>query len=356
MKLPLSRVGLAHPLISPWWAEPTLRSRRRPALTRTEVLFLIAFAALAFALLFPYVYRQRLMQRRLWCEKRQIEVSKAILGYEDVAHHFPGFRNLQAESALGSNQSTGWVFPILPYLGREADRANPATYEDLFAAHGPDGPDATRGQPPDAFLMELVCPDHRPASASDRSNWLGWVVNSGLPDVQNDKGIPPDWPANGVFLDYVSRKPAADYQVSLEYVNKHDGAEHTLLLSENIDAGRWTDFEEPKVAFVWVANLVNGEPSPQGALFRINRRRGEGDGTVQFARPSSYHRGGVNVVFCDGSTQFLSETMDYTLFCRLMTPNGASVKMAGSEEPVPAAYRQGISPQREDKKEPGEIK
>lgn len=307
------------------------------------MLFLVVLAAVGLALLIPYVYRQRLMQRRQWCEKRQIDVSKAILAYEEAKGRFPGYRNLQAKTAAGKQQATGWVYPILPYLGTEAEEAGSGQYAPLFTAHGPEGPEATRGLPPDQFLAELVCPDHRPANESERPNWLGWVVNSGMPDVKNDQGLPPDWPANGVFLDYFSRPASADCQVTLDSINAHDGAEHTLLLSENVDAGRWTDFEEPRVAFVWVANLVNGEPSPQGVLFRINRRRGEGDGTMQFARPSSYHRGGVNAVFCDGSTRFLSENMDYLVFCRLMTPDGTLTKQAGTTNPVPAVYLQAVS-------------
>lgn len=315
----------------------------RNGLSKMEILFLVALAAIGLMLLVPYVYKQRLMQRRQWCEKRQTDVATSILGFEDAVHSFPGYRNLQAESVDGKRYATGWVFPILPYLAREADPANAASYDEVYSQHGPTGPAETRGTPPVLFLSDLVCPDHRPGAQGAKGNWLAWVVNSGLPDAPQAKELPPDWPANGVFLDFFSREPAADYRVSLDYVNEHDGAEHTLLLSENVDAGRWTDFDEPRVAFVWAANMVNGEPIPQGVLFRINRRRGEGDGSLAFARPSSYHRGGVNAVFCDGRTSFLSENMDYVLFCRLMTPAGDKVRQAGSEELVPEAYRQKSS-------------
>lgn len=310
---------------------------------------LAGLGAIGLALLFPYVYKQRLMQRRNLCEKRQTDVATALLGFENAVHTFPGYRNLQAETDEGERRATGWVFPLLPYLAGETDPAHSASFDDVFTNHGPAGPAATRGTPPEMFVAELVCPDHQPGAEQRNSTWLAWVVNSGLPDAPGTKNIPPDWPANGVFLDYYSRDPTADYGVSLDFLNQHDGADHTLLLSENVDAGRWTDSEEPRVAFVWVANLVNGEPSPQGVLFRINRRRGEGDGTVQFARPSSYHRGGVNAVFCDSSTRFLSESMDYIVFCRLMTPAGDRVRQAGSQEQMPAAYRQ--EPPREGKEE-----
>lgn len=57
-------------------------------------------------------------------------------------------------------------------------------------------------------------------------------------------------------------------------------------------------------------------------------------GSFPFA--TSYHRGGSNFVFCDGSTRFLSATIDGSVYARLITP-------AGSQ--LPPSLRQGrLSP------------
>ena len=40
------------------------------------------------------------------------------------------------------------------------------------------------------------------------------------------------------------------------------------------------------------------------------------------ARPSSEHKGGVNVVFADGHVQFLKTDIDYTVYARLMSSDG----------------------------------
>ena len=40
-----------------------------------------------------------------------------------------------------------------------------------------------------------------------------------------------------------------------------------------------------------------------------------------YARPSSYHPGGVNVIYCDGHLGFLTEGVEYVVFRQLMTSN-----------------------------------
>ena len=47
--------------------------------------------------------------------------------------------------------------------------------------------------------------------------------------------------------------------------------------------------------------------------------------------PSSNHPGGVNVLFCDGSARFLNDTIDGTVYSKLITPQGSK---------LPAIYRQ----------------
>jgi hypothetical protein len=301
---------------------PGRRHLRRSGLTRTETVLLVLFFAGALALLIPYVYRQRLMQRRTLCEKRQLDTAQAILAFESLHARFPGYCNAlsvaeedgQVIPADGTRSVpatlTGWVLPILEHLGRDSK----------------------------SLVPEIVCPDNPPPDPPNNATWMAWVVNSGLPDVPNELGLPPDWPANGVFLDRCTKPLLPEAETSLAYVNAHDGAENTFLLSENIDAGRTTDTAEAKVAFVWTPGMVAGEPSPNGVVLRINKKRGEGNGAMLFARPSSNHRQGVNVVFCDTSTRFLSEGIDYFVYCRLMTPDDAGLKLAGSQDPIPPPY------------------
>ena len=112
--------------------------------------------------------------------------------------------------------------------------------------------------------------------------------------------------------------------------------------TENLDARGYLDSEEFDVGFVW-RDESDGRRSDR--LLAINQRGGERpDGAsseiaYQFARPSSFHVGGVNVVYCDGSTQFLPEDIDYVLFALLMSCDDQDVRTAGSKQPVSTLYR-----------------
>ena len=50
---------------------------------------------------------------------------------------------------------------------------------------------------------------------------------------------------------------------------------------------------------------------------------------------SSYHSGGANFVFCDGSVKFLRDSIDYVnVFQCLATPEGAEVPTGDPAEPA----------------------
>src|SRR5688572_16278153 len=128
------------------------------------------------------------MQRRTLCEKRQLDTAKAILAFESLHGYFPGYCNTLSEDDSEA-VPTGWVLPILEHLGRDSK----------------------------SLVPELVCPDNRPPDPPNNATWMAWVVNSGLPDVPNELGLPPDWPANGVFLDRCAKPLLPEAETSLAY-------------------------------------------------------------------------------------------------------------------------------------------
>jgi prepilin-type processing-associated H-X9-DG protein len=48
-------------------------------------------------------------------------------------------------------------------------------------------------------------------------------------------------------------------------------------------------------------------------------------GGLAYARPSSAHPGGVNVMFCDNHYRFIAEDIPYHVFTQLMTPRQKGV-------------------------------
>ncbi|MCH8922148.1 MAG: DUF1559 domain-containing protein, partial [Planctomycetes bacterium] len=192
-----------------------------------------------------------------------------------------------------------------------------------FAAYGADGPDETRGVVPEVFLPGLLCPSDFGESIDRRSTSMSYVANAGMPDEQRiELGLKMNQ-LDGVFFDHFTGVKVPDVSTSL--LRKRGQLSATLMLSENVDAGKWTDHEEPLVGFVWLPGPAPGEAPSTNVLLRINQQTGEGDGSARFARPSSRHAGGVNVMYCDGHGDFLFDEIDYDVFCRLMSPDDALI-------------------------------
>ncbi len=197
--------------------------------------------------------------------------------------------------------------------------------------------------------------------------------------------MPRDWADNGVFFDRYTGDPRVQgggsgssgssgsgssqssqiVTMSSAYIMRGDGMQNTVLVSENVDAGNYTDQAEAKLGMIWngtgTVNTSSDPPNlnPSDDNMRINRGTGMSDlqgGSVQttsssassssgntsssptasvFARPSSYHPGGVNMAFCDGRVQFVGQDIDYYVYCMLMSSNGARVRKPGTNNVLP---------------------
>ena len=331
---------------------------QRRAIAVREVVVIAVLAMMLLMLLVIWLSRTRTGSQRVNCERRQQQTALAIMQHDASQDHYPGFKNVQAIDQRGDAQPTGWVFEVLPFLGYALEQpAGPigdlrqiATdpnierpYADLFEDHGPAGPDALRGRPPRQRIRELLCPDDPSKRADEQSvldsNPLSWIVNTGLPDANAFGHLPADWNANGIFQNRFDKGAADQPDISSRWVEDRDGLDNTLMLSENVDAGQWTNTAEPLLGFTWALGLQDGEAVPGEALLAINQLRGAGDGTPKFARPSSFHPQGVNVVYAGGRTQFLSEAIDWLVYTRLMTSDGQNARLPGTASPIPAAYQ-----------------
>ena len=76
--------------------------------------------------------------------------------------------------------------------------------------------------------------------------------------------------------------------------------------------------------------------TPISARACINYGTSLGD-EGSFPYPYSNHSGGINVLFCDGSVKFLSETIDGTVYSKLLTPQGEKLPPAIRQLPVDAS-------------------
>ncbi len=173
-------------------------------------------------------------------------------------------------------------------------------------------------------------------------------------------------------------------QATVRPTDIRDGTSKTLLLSENVQAGPWVTFlpggplqrvsVDPSVSsttmfapssatpipnvpviprgrfyttFHWfylkdatqqlmehphittntslTATVIGASPDTLWAKINAMVTElpiGKGPQSPYQARPSSFHTGGVNVTFADGSGAFISENMAYHVYQQLMTPYG----------------------------------
>ncbi|MCC9605035.1 DUF1559 domain-containing protein [Blastopirellula sp. JC732] len=291
-----------------------------------EVIIVGGLIGLVFLMLAPLILRSRENARRNACLYHQKLLSEALIVFEEDRRELPGYANLQDGEGTAT---TGWLFPILPYLQSQLypESLEPPVppYLEEFQAYSAQGELA--GKRPDFTIYEAICPDDAPEDPEQWGGFNSYVVNGGMPDVEPSDAIPADWAANGIFQNRLNQtKKVAFEQFTLLQVSEMDGLETSLLLGENVDAGAWTSPKEAEIAFVW-----SNRPDE---IVGINQQIGKGDGTARFARLSSYHPGGVNLMFASGAGKFVSQQIDAILFAQMQATNDAQAKVAGTEELV----------------------
>lgn len=299
-------------------------SGRRQGFTIVELLVVIAIIAMLMALLVPAVQLGMGRARQANCLNNMLQVGKALHAEATVKGYFPGRLSLMMDNngdpiVDGKGQpGVTWVAQILPNLEQQ-------TVQDFIRQLGTTQPADTSAM----YLPILICPSDVPAANTIPA--LSYVVNAGIQDlvpaIASEK--PMDSKANGVFHDLRNPTTRSAMQVGLDSIK--DGASTTIMLSENVDAGYWSSLEELDHGIVWSAKR----------RVRINQdvgfRRPNDYSDYGFARPSSNHSGGVNVMFCGTNARFLRDDIDYRVYVQLMTPNGQrSVVDMSATPPTPA--------------------
>jgi len=245
-----------------------MKSRRRNAFTLVELLVVITIIGMLMSILLPAVQSARETGRQARCKNRVRQLAIACTQYESLREHYPGYKNKLGDLVVS------WVPVLFPYL----------EYNDLYERY-------KRGQEERLFIEMLTCPSNPPEQTDRTDTPLAFIGNGGRSGSMEA--------FDGIFFDLTHNNAP---RVSQSYVNKHDGTSRTLMLSEHLEMGNWTDKVPQSLVFYWQA----GSGSSQTVTNHI----------------SSHHGGGAHVAFCDTHVQFLRDDIAYDVYQQLMTPWG----------------------------------
>ena len=296
--------------------------RRPSAFTLIELLVVIAIIGVLIALLLPAVQKVRESAHRMQCFNNLKQMGLAIHNFESVNQTFP--------PNLSPTQS--WVAFMLPFLEQQ-NLANSYNYTVYWS--DPSNANAILTKVP-----SFTCPSANSTRSAftystANSTGVGTFYNGGAWDYtgfSSNATVSPSTPA--VFATTTATSPTPRFTAVT------DGLSNTIAIAESanrpqywigrqqfpnllashdacgstpgcVEGGIWAD-PNKDIAFVgWNPTTQSQSTSPPGNTCAINCTN---DWQVY-----SFHPGGANCLFCDGSVHFISQGISTTTFGTLVS-------------------------------------
>ena len=268
---------------------------KRYAFTLVELLVVIAIIGILVGLLLPAVQAAREAARRMSCTNNLVQISLGTHHYEFSYEKLPAGvtdPNGPIQNKENAGQHIGWMLQILPYIEQHNAYESFDFDQSVYSAAN----EPVRHTQVSTFR----CPSNPFTGSKLDAN--GFPV--GLADYagcQNDTESPIDSDDHGIFFR----------NSEVQFRDISDGTTQTILIGEHLG-----DADE----LGWVsgtrATLRNTGAFQDAPPWD---RQGGNDPrkALDVGGFSSYHQGGANFGFADGSVMFLTHSIDTQLYSQL---------------------------------------
>jgi prepilin-type N-terminal cleavage/methylation domain-containing protein/prepilin-type processing-associated H-X9-DG protein len=310
------------------------RANGRGGFTLIELLVVIAILAVLIGLLLPAVQKVREAASRMACQNKLKQLALAMHNAHDATGAFPAGQvvaNLTSACPHQGHPSNDarapWSVAVLPYLEQD----NLYRQFNLNASFAIDAEFLPSSNPTNTALQRqpnpaFQCPSDPRAAGSNRSNYLacaGGGTPTGCPCVSVNNPVGYIMYANGVFF--------LNSRVKLTDIT--DGTSNTYLIGESkyqvadrkpdgsVKYGLWSGGVYLTSAWRYYSNLA-------AAVEGINQPTEVPDYTGSSLRNNehivgrtfgSFHSGGCNMAFADGSIRFMPNSTDVNVHRQLGT-------------------------------------
>jgi len=276
----------------------------RRGLTVLELLITMVIAALLISLLLPAIQAAREAARRVECQNNLRQLGLALHQHHDVFGQLPaGWRDVE-----GTPAESGWVPPLLPFLEQESLKCSvqeqwPMALLDQ-SRHAPEllrTPNVLQcpsDVAEESFRLFLDATDGEPSSADEvllsevalmqlpHSNYVG-IAGTNDPDETDDENL------NGTFI----------HGGTVRFSDLTRGLSNVAVISER---------SARRLPTTWIGFHQLGEDGPARVTGFMHL--GPNQPLADECELDSRHPSGIHVLFADGHSQFISDSIDVTTY------------------------------------------